>query len=94
MTRLRRQAGSCRRTLRPLANHHHDLIDPLGRDHGVHDHRGRNRHEVFRTYVEIVLSPSLKEGDIVIMDNLAPHKNAATLELIAKAGAAVRFLPP
>jgi transposase len=49
---------------------------------------------VFRTYVERVLCPSLKQGDIVIMDNLAPHKNAATLELIAKAGAESRFLPP
>ncbi len=41
--------------------------------------------EVFRTYVEAVLCPSLRKGDIVIMDNLAPHKNAAMLEIIAKA---------
>lgn len=32
-------------------------------------------------------------GDIVIMDNLGPHKNEQTLALIAAAGATVRFLP-
>ncbi len=50
--------------------------------------------EVFRTYVERVLCPSLRAGDIVVMDNLSPHKSPATLELIQAAGAQVRFLPP
>lgn len=49
--------------------------------------------EVFRTYVEEVLCPSLKPGDIVIMDNLRPHKSPPTLELISRAGAEVLFLP-
>ena len=49
--------------------------------------------EVFRTYVEKVLCPTLRSGDIVVMDNLAVHKNPATLALIAEVGAEVRFLP-
>jgi transposase len=32
--------------------------------------------------------------DIVVMDNLQPHKNAAVRELIAAAGAELRYLPP
>ena len=43
--------------------------------------------EVFRTYVRSVLAPTLRPGDIVIMDNLSPHKNELTLSLIAQAGA-------
>ena len=48
---------------------------------------------VFHAYVRAVLVPSLRPGDIVIMDNLAPHKNEQTLALIAAAGVSVRFLP-
>jgi len=50
--------------------------------------------EVFRTYVEKVLKPTLREGDIVIMDNLAVHHSEPTLALIREAGAKVIFLPP
>jgi len=49
--------------------------------------------EVFRAYVREVLCPTLRAGDMVIMDNLSPHKNDLTLELIEQAGATVRFLP-
>jgi transposase len=49
--------------------------------------------EVFRAYVRRVLVPSLRPGDIVIMDNLAPHKNEETLTLITQAGAQALFLP-
>jgi transposase len=49
--------------------------------------------EVFMAYVREVLCPSLRRHDIVVMDNLSPHKNPQTLALIAKAGAAVEFLP-
>ena len=54
---------------------------------------GATDSEVFATYVREVLGPTLKPGDIVIMDNLSPHKDAASLELIAQRGATVRFLP-
>jgi len=49
--------------------------------------------EVFQTYVREVLCPTLRPGDVVIMDNLSPHKNEDTLALIAAVGAEVRFLP-
>ena len=48
---------------------------------------------VFRAYVSEVLGPTLRSGDIVVMDNLAPHKSDPTLQLIADQGAEVLFLP-
>jgi transposase len=49
--------------------------------------------EVFRAYVRRVLCPTLRKGDVVIMDNLSPHKRELTLSLIEQAGAEVLFLP-
>jgi len=49
--------------------------------------------DVFRTYVDKVLCPTLRKGDIVIMDNLSSHKCSRTLNLIKKAGAKPKFLP-
>lgn len=49
--------------------------------------------EVFRAYVREVLGPTLRSGDVVIMDNLSPHKNELTLAWLAQAGAQVLFLP-
>ena len=40
-----------------------------------------------------ILCPTLRPGDIVVMDNLSPHKNEQTLHLIEATGATVRFLP-
>ena len=47
----------------------------------------------FRTYVEKVLLPILRPGDIVIMDNLGSHKGKAVRQLIRSAGAKLFFLP-
>lgn len=55
---------------------------------------GATNAEVFRAYVEKVLLPTLRPGDIVVMDNLGAHKNKQTLALIEAAGAEVLFLPP
>ncbi len=49
---------------------------------------------IFETYVEKELAPSLKEGDIVIMDNLSAHKSPAAETAIKARGAWVLFLPP
>jgi len=49
--------------------------------------------EVFQTYVRKVLCPALRPGDVVVMDNLGPHKNQETLNLITQAGAQALFLP-
>ena len=48
----------------------------------------------FETYVEKCLIPTLKPGDIVIMDNLSSHKTAEVARLIGSVGAEVRYLPP
>ncbi len=50
--------------------------------------------EAFETYVEKVLVPELRSGDIVVMDNLSSHKGPKVRELIEKAGATLLFLPP
>jgi transposase len=50
--------------------------------------------EVFHAYVRDILCPILRPGDVVIMDNLSPHKSKPTLRLITQAGATVLFLPP
>ena len=49
--------------------------------------------ETFRTYVERVLLPTLRPGDIVIMDNLGSHKGKAVRQLIRSAGAKLFVLP-
>jgi len=49
--------------------------------------------EVFRAYVREVLCPTLHPEDVVIMDNLSPHKSDSTLRLIEEKGARVIFLP-
>ena len=48
----------------------------------------------FLAYVREILTPSLRRGDIVVMDNLAAHKMPAVTEAIEACGAEVRFLPP
>ena len=48
----------------------------------------------FEAYVRHVLAPTLRPGDIVIMDNLSSHKRVAARQLIEAAGAELRFLPP
>ena len=47
----------------------------------------------FKTYIEKVLVPELRTGDIVIMDNLSSHKGAKVRECIEAAGAELIFLP-
>lgn len=54
---------------------------------------GATNTQVFRAYVKEVLLPSLRRGDIVVMDNLGAHKNEDTLKLIREVGAHVKFLP-
>jgi len=49
--------------------------------------------ESFRAYVRVLLVPTLRPGDIVVMDNLSPHKSDPTLDLITETGAQVSFLP-
>ena len=48
----------------------------------------------FTAYVEQVLVPTLRSGDVVVMDNLPAHKPAAVQHAIERVGAELRFLPP
>lgn len=49
--------------------------------------------ESFRTYVEKVLLPTLRPGDIVVLDNLGSHKGKVVRQLIRCVGAKLFFLP-
>ena len=48
----------------------------------------------FQTYVDRVLVPELRPGDIVVMDNLGSHKGPADAAAIEAAGARLLYLPP
>jgi transposase len=50
--------------------------------------------DVFRSYVEQVLAPRLRPGQLVIMDNLKAHKVAGIREAIEASGARLQYLPP
>jgi transposase len=49
---------------------------------------------IFLTYIRQCLAPTLARGDIVIMDNLKPHKAAGVREAVEAVGAKLRYLPP
>jgi transposase len=55
---------------------------------------GATRREVFETYLEHVLAPTLKPGQIVVMDNLSAHKGERVRELIEQRGCELVYLPP
>ena len=50
--------------------------------------------DIFREYVRHVLLPTLRPGDIVVLDNLGAHKDTEAIRLVESAGAEVWFLPP
>jgi len=50
--------------------------------------------EVFLAYLEQVLCPQLKPGQVVVMDNLSAHKVDGVRKLIEQTGAELRYLPP
>ena len=49
---------------------------------------------VFETYVERVLAPTLRKGQVVVMDNLSAHKGEKVRELIEGRGCELLYLPP
>ena len=75
------------KTMTFLAALRHDRIDAPWFIEGPID--GVN----FRTYVEKVLLPTLRPGDIVVMDNLGSHRSKAVRQLIRSVGAKLFFLP-
>ena len=75
------------KTMTFLAALRHDRIDAPWFIEGPIDG------ESFRTYVEKVLLPTLRPGDIVVLDNLGSHRGKAVRHLIRSAGAKLFFLP-
>ena len=63
------------------------MVAPMVLDGPINGH-------AFQAYVDQVLVPELKPGDIVIMDNLGSHKGRAVRAAIEAAGATLLYLPP
>jgi transposase len=55
---------------------------------------GATDQDAFRTYVKEVLVPVLQPGDVVVWDNLQPHKDSEVIAAVTSAGARVEPLPP
>jgi transposase len=55
---------------------------------------GATDSEVFETYVERVLAPTLPKGKVVVMDNLSAHRGERVRELIEHRGCELLYLPP
>ena len=56
--------------------------------------KGAINRELFNAYVETQLAPTLKRGEVVILDNLSSHKSAYAAEVLKSIGAWFLFLPP
>jgi transposase len=55
---------------------------------------GATTARVFETYVERLLAPALKPGQVVVMDNLGAHRPKRVRELIERKGCELLYLPP
>ena len=55
---------------------------------------GAMNSEMFALYIETQLGPTLREGDVVILDNLSSHKAPAAAKILHATGAWFLFLPP
>jgi transposase len=55
---------------------------------------GATNRDVFEAYVERILSPKLRPGQVVVMDNLTAHKGEWVRELIEERGCELLYLPP
>jgi transposase len=55
---------------------------------------GSTTREVFEAYLERALAPSLRPGQVVVIDNLSSHKGGRVKELIEERGCELMYLPP
>ncbi len=69
------------------ASRHHQITAPCVFD-------GPMNGERLFAWVEQFLAPTLRPGDIVVMDNLSSHKVAGIKQAIEKAGTSLLYLPP
>ena len=73
------------------------LISSIGKESGMGASlvvEGSTNGAVFQTYLEDVLLPTLKSGQLVVMDNLSAHKGEKVRELIEAKGCELIYLPP
>ena len=49
---------------------------------------------VFETYLERVLAPTLRAGQVVVLDNLSAHKGGRVKEIVEGTGCELVYLPP
>ena len=99
MTRLFGRAAPGKRVVESTAGYsgtHYTVVAALGIS-GVSAPmilEGAMNQRVFESYVESELLPTLKPGEIVVMDNLSAHKGESVRQLIESRGARLEFLPP
>lgn len=99
MTRLRGRCKGGRRLVDSTPHGHWEtttMIGALGANGStaLMVIEGATDAAVFRAYVKHVLAPTLRPGEIVVMDNLSSHKSPEIRELIEAAGAELWYLPP
>lgn len=99
MTRLRGRAPSGQRLVAKVPHGHWKTTTLIA----ALDHRGIRcsttvdgaiNRKIFEAFVEQVLVPTLRPGDLVVLDNLSSHKGPRVRQLVAAAGAGVLYLPP
>ena len=56
--------------------------------------KGAMNRDLFNVYVETQLAPTLRRGDVVILDNLSSHKSSYAADVLNSIGAWFLFLPP
>jgi transposase len=99
MTRRYGRAPRGERVMEAVPQHYGPTVTMLAAlgSHGVEavmTSDGATDAEVFRLYVDQGLRPTLRPGDIVILDNLRAHKAAGLREAIVGAGARLLDVPP
>ena len=99
MTRLRGRALRGQRLVEKVPHGHWKTTTVIG----ALDQKGMRcsmtldgpvNRDAFEAFVQQILCPALKTGDIVVMDNLSSHKGPLVKELIESAGARLLYLPP
>jgi transposase len=99
MTRLCGRAPKGERVVEAVPHGHWQVTSMIGamRSTGVCAgliFEGATDAEAFATFVEKILVPTLKPGDIVVMDNLSSHKSERVRQALAEAQTELWFLPP
>ena len=79
----------------PRGNHY-SMISAIGIEKVLGSFYGKwpTDGDIFKTFIEKVLCPVLKEGDIVLMDNVNFHRMSAIEPLLKARGASIIYLPP